>query len=159
MSNLFTLVYFQPSAEGYDYTDGFISSDDEISVNVFLCPKEAGVFMAKENAKVYNIGRLNKPTYQHISTPEYSFTLLVNGHTQDSVGSFEEWGDETSARYDQYQGYQEDFRISYGETYSKLVEEYKAGKKAKDDAANRKLAMFAAEKRYSEYERLKKEFE
>lgn len=42
---------------------------------------------------------------------------------------------------------------------NKLVEEYKASKKAKDDTASRKQAMIAAEKRYSEYERLKKEFE
>lgn len=86
MNNIYTLVYFQPSATGYDCSDGFIDSGCEIEVITSLSLEFLSEKMAELNSRVYDRGTLNRPSYQYINTPLYEFTILVNGESSDDIG-------------------------------------------------------------------------
>lgn len=156
---LYTVVYFQPSAEGYDYTDGFIRSDDEISVKTFESVEEAANFMAKENIKVYDKGYLNKPQYQYISTPEYSFTLLVNGHSTGTFGEGVEWTEKIAEEYDLLQEQISNFNILYSQIYNAGISKLKEEKEYNDLLKKNAQEKAKIDTKFQEYLKLKKEFE
>lgn len=142
-----TLAYFSPSAEGRDYTDGFISSDYDISIEYFETVKEAALYISTENAKIYDTGTLNRPSHYYLNTPECSYTLLIDGIDQDNAES-----------YDIEQMFDE-FNQVYKQNYTTLVEGYKQAKAEKEEYAKQKRKETSEAQRRAEYELLRKEFD
>lgn len=142
-----TLAYFSPSAEGRDYTDGFISSDYDISIEYFETVQEAALYISTKNAKIYDDGTLNRPSHYYLNTPECSYTLLIDGIDQGSNDSLD------------IEQMFEEFNRVYKLNYANLVEGYKQTKKEKEEALKRSVAEASEAKRRAQYETLRKEFD
>lgn len=155
MKDIYTLVYFKPSATGYDYTDGVIYSDDEVTVSIFTDIKEAAEWMAETNAKIYNDGTLNRKPYNYINEPEYSFKILVNGL---STWSEDDYCMEDGV-WDRVSDVEYEFNSVYNEKYRELKEFYEKSKNHSDMIKKSQAEVVETAKKYAEYLKLKGEFE
>lgn len=155
MNDIYTLVYFKPSACGYDYTDGHIDSDYDVSVSVFTDIKMAAEWMAETNAKIYNDGTLNRKPYNYINEPEYTFKILVNGLSTLSDDSYC-MGDDV---YDKVSDLEYKFNGIYNAKYKELKKFYEESKNYSDMIKKSQAAADETAKKYAEYLKLKGEFE
>lgn len=149
---IITLAYFQPSASGYDYTDGYIDSDDDVGIRIFQSISEAALFMAKENARVYDKGRVNKPPYQYINTPYFSFQILINGIDRYHQGDYPEDDAEMDIMF-------EEFHETYNRIFKGLCDQVDEEKVLKENEAKLLQQKNLEDSRRREYENLRKEFE
>lgn len=155
MKEIYTLVYFKPSAKGYDYTDGVIDSDHEVTVSIFTDIKLAAEWMAETNAKIYNDGTLNRKPYNYINEPEYSFKILVNGLST--------WSEDAYCMedgvWDKVSDVEHEFHLVYNEKYKELKEFYENSKNHSDMIKKSQEIANETAKKYAEYLKLKGEFE
>lgn len=153
MSTTYTLVYFAPSARGYDYTDGFIDSCSELSIEFFDSWRAAARAMAAYNAFRYN-ANLSKHGYSTIDLPEFEFNLLIDGK---SIFGDQYAYDDECWDWDSLQDTDIAFNALYKEEYDRLVGEYKEAKNLRD---SQKQALQLKEERaikLAQYARLQAE--
>lgn len=143
----YTLVYFQPSARGYDYTDGFLDSDSELSVETSDNYKDLVTRLAYLQFYIYKSNK-NKPSYQ-LEQSELAYVLLVDGKDANDV-------DVEPAEF--YASLWHLFDEYVKEDYNELVKEFDKGLQSKINADKQREAQRQRQERLRQYEELQKEF-